>query len=138
MTAKDYLKRYEEAERKARRYKREYEEECAKINSINASIGDGTPHGGSISKRTEIQALRLIDKALEWKQAELDAIQVRQEVFEVINTIPGEKGEILYQRYVHLKPWEEVASIVGYSLRNIFILHRKALDDVEHCIELHY
>ena len=137
MTAKEYLKRYEEAERKARRYKREYEEECAKINSINASIGDGTPHGGSISKRTEIQALRLIDKALEWKQAEIDAIQVRQEVFEVINTIPGEKGDILYWKYIKLKPWEEVASIVGYSLRHTTRLHGEALKDISMSLNVH-
>lgn len=137
ITAKQYLKRYEEAERRARRCKREYEEECERINSISASVGDGTPHGGAISKKTEAQALRLIDKALVWKQAELDAIQIRQEIFEVINSVPGEKGDILYWRYVKLRTWEDIAQIVGYSLRHTTKLHGSALKDLNMTLNAH-
>ncbi len=134
MTVREYLKQYEYAERKALRLKAEYEEEREKIDTIRSSVGDGTPHGGSISKQVEIRALRLIDKALELKQAELDAIEVRQEVFDTIQKVPGVMGDILYWRYVKLIGWEKIAQKVGYSVRQTTRIHGDALRFLENVI----
>lgn len=134
MTVREYLKQYEYAERKALRLKAEYEEEREKIDTIRSSVGDGTPHGGSISKQVEIRALRLIDKALELKQAELDAIEVRQEVFDTIQKVPGVMGDILYWRYVKLTGWEKIAQKVGYSVRQTTRIHGDALRFLENVI----
>lgn len=135
--AREFLKQYEEAERIVLRLKNEYKEEQEKIDSIRSSVGDGTPHGGGISNTVEVRAMKLAEKAEEWKEAEADALQIRQEVVRVINKVPGEKGAILYERYVNLKKWDEVADTVGYSLRQVHNLHREALDFVNNCILLH-
>ena len=83
MTAKEYLKQYEYAQKKADRYREEYEAELLKVDAVRSlSDNDGMPHGSGISKPTEDKAIRLADKALRWKQAELDAIEIRQEVFD--------------------------------------------------------
>ena len=138
MTAKEYLQQYGDAVRVAERIKTEYQEELELICSIKSSLGgDGTPRGGNISKSTETKALRLADKATELQDAELEAIRIRQEVFDVIRKIPGEKGDVLYQRYINLKSWEEVADAVGYSVRQVHYLHHDGLEEIQHCIELH-
>ena len=128
MTVKEYLQQYENAARVARRLKREYENELEQIDNIRSGLGgDGTPRGSGTSRSVEKKAIRLADKALEWKTAELEAIQLRQEIFDVINTVPDEMGDVLYERYINLKSWSEVAKAVGYSKSRTHTLHRKAL-----------
>lgn len=138
MTAKEFLQQYGEAVRIAERIKTEYDQEQDLIDSVRSPLGgDGTPHGGGISKATENKAIKLADKALELKDAELEAIRIRQKVFDVIRTVPGEKGDVLYERYINLKSWDEVADSVGYSKRHARNLHDEALDIVQHFLLLH-
>lgn len=149
MTAKEYLQQYGEAVRIAERLKTEYDQELLKIDAIRSPLGgDGTPHGSGISKATENKAIRLADKALELKDAELEAIRIRQEVFDLIRKVPGEKGDVLYERYINLvedketgrlrlKTWDEVAEAVKYSKRHARNLHDEALEVVNHFLLLH-
>lgn len=138
MTAKEFLQQYGEAVRIAERIKTEYDQEQDLIDSVRSALGgDGVPHGGGISKATENKAIKLADKALELKDAELEAIRIRQKVFDVIRTVPGEKGDVLYERYINLKSWDEVADSVGYSKRHARNLHDEALDIVQHFLLLH-
>lgn len=138
MTAKEFLQQYGEAVRIAERIKTEYDQERDLIDSVRSALGgDGVPHGGGISKATENKAIKLADKALELKDAELEAIRIRQKVFDVIKTVPGEKGDVLYERYINLKSWDEVADSVGYSKRHARNLHDEALDIVQHFLLLH-
>ena len=138
MTAKEFLQQYGEAVRITERIKTEYDQEQDLIDSVRSALGgDGTPHGGGISKATENKAIKLADKALELKDAELEAIRIRQKVFDVIRTVPGEKGNVLYERYINLKSWDEVADSVGYSKRHARNLHDEAIDIVQHFLLLH-
>lgn len=149
MTAKEYLLQYDEAVRVAERLKTEYDQELLKIDAVRSTLGgDGTPHRTGISRATEDKAIRLADKALKLKDAELEAIRIRQEVFDLIRTVPGEKGDVLYERYINLvedketgrlrlKTWDEVAEAVKYSKRHAQNLHDAALEVVQHFILLH-
>lgn len=138
MTAKEFLQQYGEAVRIAERIKTEYDQEQDLIDSVRSALGgDGIPHGGGISKATENKAIKLADKALELKDAELEAIRIRQKVFDVIMAVPGEKGDVLYERYINLKSWDEVADSVGYSKRHARNLHDEAIDIVQHFLLLH-
>ena len=132
MTAKEYLKQYEYAHRKALRYKAEYEAELELVDSVRSTLGgDGMPHGSGVSRKVEDQAIRLADKALKWKDAELSAISKRQEIFELICDIDGAEGEVLYERYVNLHRWEDICVIVHLSWRQTHRVHRKALQIIE-------
>ena len=132
MKAKEYLKQYEYANRKALRLKAEYEAELELVDSVRSTLGgDGMPHGSGISKTVEDRAIRLSDKAAKWKIAELDAIEKRQEVFEIIHDIDGIEGEILYERYINLHRWEDICVLLHYSWNGIHKAHRRALRIVE-------
>lgn len=132
MTAKEYLKQYETATKRANRYKTEYEHESELVDSVRSTLGgDGQPHGTGVSKAVENRAIRLSDKFLKWKMAELDAIEKRQEVFDMICDIDGNEGDVLYQRYIMLHKWEEVCVEVHLSWRQTHRVHRKALEIIE-------
>ena len=132
MTAKEYLKQYQYAVDRVRRYEEEYENELLLIDAIrSASDNDGMPHGSGISKPTEDKAIRLADRALRLTEARLEAIQIRQEVFDLIDSIDGIEGDVLYQRYVNLHKWEEICVLLHYSWQGIHLIHRRALAIVE-------
>lgn len=138
MTIRDYLRKYGEAERLVRLLKIEYEKESDLIDAIKSPLGgDGTPHSGGISKTVENRAIRLAEKAEQLRQAELEAVQIRQEIYDAVRSVPGEAGSVLYERYINLKSWGEVARDVGYSKRQAHNLERQGLDQIKHFIELH-
>ena len=149
MTAKEYLKQYEEAARLARRLKTEYDKEVELIDSIRSVLGgDGTPRGGSISKTTENKAIRLAEKLSDYQNAELDALRIKRTVLSTINAIPGEAGSTLYERYINLKwdekrkiirlqTWDEVAKAIGSSKRQAHRFHEDGLSIVQNVIEWH-
>ena len=132
MTAKEFLRQYEELNRRARRYQQEYRVELEKVDAIGSTLSHdaGMPHGSGVSRKTEDKAIRLADKATKWKAAEIDALQKRQEVFEVIHDIEGVEGDILYERYINLRRWEDICVVIHMSWRQTHRLHRKALEDV--------
>ena len=132
MTAKEYLKQYEYAVDRVRRYEEEYENELALIDAVRSvSDNDGMPHGSGISKPTEQKAMRLADKSLRLTEARLEAIRIRQDVFNLIDSIDGIEGDVLYQRYIKLHKWEEVCVLLHYSWHGIHSAHRRALAIVE-------
>ena len=132
MNAKEYLKQYEYAHRKALRYKAEYEAELELVDSVRSTLGgDGMPHGSGVSRKVEDQAIRLADKALRWKEAELNAIEKRQEVFELIHSVDGVEGEILYERYINLHKWEEICVLIPMSWTGVHKAHKRALRIVQ-------
>lgn len=138
MTVKEYLRQYEAAERIARRLKTEYDEQVLMIDNIKSpSNTDGMPHGSGISNRTEQSALRLLETAERYKNAEVEALKKRQQVFNLIWNIPGLKGDILYERYINLKSWDQVADTVHVSLRHATRLHGEALQDLNMSLNVH-
>ena len=135
MTAKEYLRQYKDAERDVQKLRAEYLEQMEQVNNIRSSLGgDGLPRSGDIYKKVEAQAVKLAEKAEELLQAEADALALRQEIFRVVQRIPGNPGDVLRERYVNLRKWREIADVLGYSEENCFALHRKGLDMVEEVI----
>lgn len=132
MTAKEYLKQYEYAVDRVRRYEEEYQNELSLIDAVRSvSDNDGMPHGSGISKPTENKAIRLADKSLRLIDARLKAIEIRQEIFDLIDSIDGIEGDVLYQRYINLHKWEEICVLLHYSWQGIHLVHRRALVIVE-------
>ena len=132
MTAKDFLRQYEYAVKRIRRLEEEYEAETLLIDAVRSvSDNDGMPHGSGISKPTEEKAVRLADKKLRLIQARLDAIEIRQRLFDFVDQIDGDEGEVLYRRYVKLELWREVAAEMDYTERAVFQIHARALHIVE-------
>ena len=132
MTAKEYLRQYEYADRKVRRLETEYHDELIMVDAIrSASDNDGMPHGTGISKPTEEKALRIADKHLRLIEAKTEAIAKRQEVFDLIDGIDGIEGDLLFERYIKLRKWEEICILLHYSWQGVHLVHRRALAIVE-------
>lgn len=132
MTAKEFLEQYGEAVRVINRLQNEYDGQQKLIDSVRSPLGgDGSPHGGGVSKDAENKATKLADKSLELMDAQIEAIRIRQRVFGVINQIPGVRGDVLYERYINLRGWNEVAKAVGYSKSRVNDFHNEALDMIE-------
>lgn len=135
MTAKEYLQQYKKMTKVIERVRSEYEEEMEQIDNIRSALGgDGLPRSGEVSKKVEADAVRLAEKAEELVQAEVLAVEIRQEIVRTINRIPGSLADILRERYINLQLWEDVADCVGYSLRRTFELHREGLAAVDKII----
>ena len=136
MTAREFLDQYRRAERIADRLQAEYEKELLQIDAVKSvSDMDGMPHGTGINKTTEDKAIRLADKAMAWETAKLEAIEIRQEVFDLIWNIPDLEGDILYERYIELRKWADVCDTVHSSWSTVRAHHIKALKIVQEKIE---
>ena len=132
MTAKEYLKQYADAESRRKRLESEYLKEQELIDAVRSTANyDDMPKSKSNNKAAEEIILRLADKHLALVQAKLDAIEVRQEVFNTINKVDGAEGEVLYHRWIMLRRWEEICVIMGYSWRGIHSLHNRALNEID-------
>ena len=131
MTVKEYLEQYAEAVRLAEVARKAYKAEQDKIDAIRSGIGDGQPRGTKISKPVEEKATELADKCLEWQWLELEALEIRQDIMRLIRTVPGVGKDILIERYINGKTWEEVGKAVGYSKSRAHALHDEALDFLE-------
>ena len=98
------------------------------------------PRSGEVSKKVEAYAIRLAEKALDVKEMEIRAVEVRQEIVRTINRVHGPEADVLTEKYVklaangRLKTWRAVAEAVGYSEDNVYKLRRKGLAKVEELI----
>ena len=138
MTANQYLKQYEYAVKRAARYRDEYERESLLIYAVRSlSDNDGMPHGSGISKPTEVKAVRLADKKLRLIDAKLEAIRLRQEIFDTVMSLDGLEADVLVERYLnldeygHLQTWESVCDRVHYSWPTVRTAWHRGIDAVE-------
>lgn len=132
MKAKEFLKQYKEAMDLVVKYENEYNEAVENIDAIGSTLsGDGQPHGTGISRKTENKAIDLVTAKEKWAQAKTDAFRIRQEVVNLIIDIPGIEGKVLYERYINLLTWEQIAEKLFYSYTGIFYAHNRALDIVD-------
>lgn len=131
MTAREFLRRYKAAVIKADLLREEYKEQERIIDTIRSPLGGDGIHTGRITKTVEEQAVRLALRAERYKEAQLEAIRIRQEIVEALKRLEPYAAAVLYNRYILFLPWEEVATAVGYSLSQIYRLHRDGLQQVE-------
>ena len=129
MTAREYLDQYRNADRLVQRLRYEYERELELIDTIKSTADiDDLPRAKRVSKLVEDKAIRLSDKAMELKIAELEALHIRQEIFETILSIGGDESDVLIERYINLKTWTDVCVSVHWSWYKVHELHQSAIE----------
>lgn len=132
MNAREFLKQYEYAMDYAARCENEYREAVENIDAIGSTLAtDGQPHGNGISRKTEDRAIDLAEASKKWAKAKAEAFKIRQKVVDAIIDIPDIEGKVLYERYINLLTWEQIAEKLYYSNSGIFYAHQRALDIVE-------
>lgn len=136
MTAENYLRQYEWAVNTIRRCEREYEEERLMIDSVRSpSDNDGMPHGSGISKPVEQRVERMNAKLDRLATARLEAVRIRQEIFDTIMCIGGLEADVLIERYVYLRKWEDVCFAVNYTWPTVRLAWHRGLDKVQEIID---
>ena len=140
MDVKRYLEQYRVADMKAKRLRREYEEEKSQIDEISSPLGsDGMPHGTNISDPSGNKAIRLADKRLKYIDATIDAIEIRQQIFDKIIMLGADECDVLYAKYIEYentktgrpKTWDEVADEVHMSRRTVFTIREKSFEKLK-------
>ena len=136
MTAKEYLEQYGDAVRYEAQVREEYREQIEQIDNIRSSLGgDGLPRSHDIRREVEEKAVELAEKAQELKEAEIWAVSTRQQIYRAIEAVPGIPREVLIERYVHLKKWEDVARAVNYSVSHTHVLEQRGLEFIQNMID---
>lgn len=131
LKAQDYMMRYEDAVRRVRQCEEQLEREELSVDAIRStSDNDGMPHGFSISNPTADKAVRLVEKGIDLLDARDRARAIQREVFEVAYSIGGVEGDVLIERYIKLKDWDDVCDAVGYGWSQTHSYHRIGLDKV--------
>ena len=82
--------------------------------------------------RMEDVIVKIIDLQNEIN-ADIDKlVDFKAEVMSVIKSIDNlEYQTLLELRYLCFKPWEQIAIELGYSINNVFKMHRKAIELLE-------
>jgi len=134
MTAREFLDQYRVAYSKAARLEAKLDQLKEDYGSVQGGIVYASGKSG-ISKPTEQKVERVQAAFDKWANAQLDAVEIRQEIFEVINSIDDCKtADVLWYRYLGLLTWEEVCDAVGLSWYTVHKMHRKGLELIEQLI----
>ena len=136
MDGKAYLEQYRHKMLLLLRVKEEYKKEQDRIDSIRSALDNSGTPSGQASRQVEIRAMRLAEKAERLKEAEVEALATQQKIFDTIAKVEGVRGAILYERYINLKKWEDVAAAVYYEERQTRRLHDEAVRIVEDIINV--
>ena len=84
----------------------------------------------NIHSREEVIA-RMMDSEESLNQEVLKLIEIRENVRAAIASVENvECRMLLEERYLCYHGWNEIAEDMGYSLDNVYKLHRKALKEV--------
>ena len=123
---KQYLRRYQEAKKRAKRI----QEEIDALRSSETSpvgLGDGMPHGSGTSDLSGYAAR--LDELLRELEAEKEMQMVTyREIRQQIDMVPDPtEQEILSRRYLLEQRWEKISVEMNYDYRYVLKLHGKAL-----------
>ena len=82
--------------------------------------------------RMEDVIVKIIDLQDEINADIDELVDLKAEVMSVIKSIVNlEYQTLLELRYLCFKPWEQIAIELGYSINNVFKMHRKAIELLE-------
>lgn len=130
MTAREYLETYGNVQEYAEKLREKYEELKARYDSAAGGLLIGEREK-DINKPTERKVERVQTALAQWRKAALNALEIRQEIFLSIIKVEDAGGDILIERYIHLKKWEDVCEAVNLSWPAVRHKHRKALDELQ-------
>lgn len=131
IVAKEYMEQYGEACRKVRQCEEQLAREQLEVDAIRStSDNDGMPHGTNIGRPTEEKAIRLVDRGIDLLEAVQKAKRIQLKIFEAAYKVGGVESDVLIERYVKLKDWNDVYTAVNYSESQTHRYHKSGLDKI--------
>lgn len=127
------LSRYYEAKKKVDYIEKELARLEMSAGDIKATDFSRVIVDGTTDKDTIGNLVARIDaKITALERAKVQARAVMLEVEDLIDTVEDTAlREVLCQRYIELKKWEDIAQYTNYSITHVQRLHAKGLADLE-------
>ena len=139
MTVKEFLRSVREQDRLLRAYEQELENLRRRAYNISSPrLGDKI-QSNHLATLDEI--VDKLDSQIEKVNAAWDAlIDKRDQAKTLIDKVDDESARcVLYRYYILGKTWEQIAVEMNYTIRWIYKLHGKALQDLEkEFTKIHY
>lgn len=131
MTAKEFLRSVREQDSLLRAYEQELEDLRRRAYNISSpKLGDKI-QSNHLATLDEI--VDKLDSQIEKVNATWDElIDKRNQAKALINKVEDESGRcVLYRYYILIQSWERIAVEMNYTIRWVYKLHGKALQDLE-------
>lgn len=125
-----YLNQYKYLNKEIDRKIKQLEDWKSKIFNVTGTVSD-MPKGSSRSNVIE-NGVAAIDEIEGTINQDIDnLVNLRREIEGKIDEVENlQLRELLKCRYLDFKSWEEIAFRNGYTWRNAYYLHEKALDKI--------
>ena len=102
-------------------------------SSMKADVVSG---GGGNHDKVGDAVAKIVDLEREINESIDTFVDKKKEVSAVIEMIDDPKQiEVLYKRYFHCKNWEQIACEMGYTYRNVCIIHGRALQTISELLK---
>lgn len=133
MTTKEYLDQPRKLYLKAERLRMKYEELYDRATSPRSTLytSDNIILRSESDNSQERLLIKMADTKERYCDAILDYVDCMQDVFELVNEIKGAEADVLFYRYILLKPWQEITDNLSCSISGVHKIHRKALLMIE-------
>lgn len=132
MTAKEYLEQVKEIDSKIKRLAslKERLKECM-YSSAGSPEGERVQVSRNIDKFGSLYArIDNIEREINERKEEMTDLRVKLalDIDELSDFI---QKQVLINRYIYLKSWQEISAKIGYTKGYIFQLHKEALKEFE-------
>ena len=105
-------------------------EEQLKELDMSTSIDYSNPlvDGGEEKNKLEQIVLKREELRNEIQEKVYELLDLRLKVFKEIEKLPSPYMDIMFDRYINCKKWEDVARDQHYDYRHVIKLHKEALE----------
>lgn len=128
LSIKDDLKQYRFKMRQVDLALEEYERFKTRAEKITAMLGGNPAHSNKVSDKVGDNATIMADIANKYQQRWLDAENERIALMDKLRCIDEPYRTILHMRYVQNRNFENIATFMGYSYKQILRLHGQAIN----------
>ena len=132
MTTKEWLQRARNIDIEIKAMSEQKEILFAELTKCTVPT-DSENVSGSKSNLQEIKRVKYVDLCMELERKEIALLTVKTEIIKAIEAVPDSISRvILYERYINLKKWFQIAQCIHFSDKYIIQkLHPKALRYIE-------
>lgn len=139
MTVKEFLRSVREQDSLLRAYEQELEDLRRRAYNISSPKFGDKIQSNHLATLDEI--VDKLDSQIEKVNAAWDELIDRRDMAKsLINTVEDESIRcVLYRYYILIQTWEQIAVEMNYTIRWVYKLHGKALQDLEkEFTKIHY
>ena len=106
---------------------------------ISAKPFDGMPHSdtGVVSQKMQNAVINLIDLEHQLDKLIDQYVDYKQQVVKVLEGLPDKEYGVMHRYYIRYMTVEQIAEDMGYCVRQILRIKKKALKNLEDVIVCH-